>query len=215
MGGFHDRESTGGWQFGGKCFVHIGEPWYPNLIQESANYRKLRDLTDSLMASISNLVQQSKETAQSYYLWLTQLVIDKYQSLLISDQAKDNFFKEVSKIYSKVPKNKLRLREEIINLKTAFTNYGSENIKNELETAEKRLAEKEAERKIKSQYSKLLLKGKIMLVTGKTQELDSFIRKELDKIDVSVADDVLEQPYNMEDYYQAMARSVSELRVDR
>jgi 1-acyl-sn-glycerol-3-phosphate acyltransferase len=68
LGGFHDRESTGGWQFGGKCFVQIGEPWYPNLLQESENYRKLRELTDSLMTSVGNLVQQAKETAQSYYL---------------------------------------------------------------------------------------------------------------------------------------------------
>jgi 1-acyl-sn-glycerol-3-phosphate acyltransferase len=68
MGRFHDRESTGGWQFGGKCFVHIGEPWYPNLIQENFNYRKLRMHTNSLMTSIGNLVHQAKETAQSYYL---------------------------------------------------------------------------------------------------------------------------------------------------
>lgn len=68
MSSFHDRESTGGWQFGGKCFIHIGEPWYPTLIQENFNYRKLRSLTDSLMTSIGNLVHQAKETAQSYYL---------------------------------------------------------------------------------------------------------------------------------------------------
>ena len=68
MGGFHDRESTGGWQFGGKCFVQIGEPWYPNLIQENANYQKLRMLTDSVMTSVGNLVHQAKETAQSFYL---------------------------------------------------------------------------------------------------------------------------------------------------
>lgn len=63
----HHRESSGGWQFGGMCFIHIGEPWYPTLIHENFNYRKLRILTDSLMSSIGNLVNQAKEAAQSYY----------------------------------------------------------------------------------------------------------------------------------------------------
>jgi 1-acyl-sn-glycerol-3-phosphate acyltransferase len=64
----HNRESTGGWQFGGKCFIQIGEPWYPSLFQENFNYHKLRSLTNSLMTSIGNLVHQAKQAAQSYYL---------------------------------------------------------------------------------------------------------------------------------------------------
>ncbi len=61
--GLHNRKASGGWQFGGKCFVHIGEPWYPNLIQENINYRKIRELTDTVMARVGNLVNQAKESA--------------------------------------------------------------------------------------------------------------------------------------------------------
>lgn len=68
LSGLHNREATGGWQFGGKCFVSIGEPWYPNLIKENINYRKIRELTDTVTTTIGKLVNQAKETAQSYYL---------------------------------------------------------------------------------------------------------------------------------------------------
>lgn len=66
ISGLHNRESSGGWQFGGKCFVSIGEPWYPNLVQENINYRKMRELTDTVMTRIGELVNQAKETAQSF-----------------------------------------------------------------------------------------------------------------------------------------------------
>ena len=63
VNGLHNRKASGGWQFGGKCFVRIGEPWYPNLIQENINYRKMRELTDTVMTRIGNLVNQAKESA--------------------------------------------------------------------------------------------------------------------------------------------------------
>lgn len=63
-GRLHNRDSTGGWQFGGKCFIHIGEPWHLTSLQEANSYRKLREISDMMMSKIGDLVQQAKDTAQ-------------------------------------------------------------------------------------------------------------------------------------------------------
>lgn len=59
-GHFHNRDTIGWWQFGGRCAVQIGEPWQPFLASTTdRSYRALRDLTDRLMARIQELVQQA------------------------------------------------------------------------------------------------------------------------------------------------------------
>jgi len=62
---FHDRDNLGRWQFGGRCYVEIGEPWQlTNLIIDKVNYREIRKLTDKMMARISELVQQAQVEAR-------------------------------------------------------------------------------------------------------------------------------------------------------
>lgn len=64
-GHFHNRDTLGRWQFGGRCFVEIGEPWQlPNMVVDKVNYREIRKLTDKMMARISELVQQAQEEAR-------------------------------------------------------------------------------------------------------------------------------------------------------
>jgi 1-acyl-sn-glycerol-3-phosphate acyltransferase len=62
-GNFHDRETVGWWQFGGKCVVNIGEPWQL-AVQEKTDrsYRYLRDLTDKLMNNVQELVNQAAKS---------------------------------------------------------------------------------------------------------------------------------------------------------
>ncbi len=61
---FHDRESTGQWQFGGTCFINIGEPWLPQLAPRAeANYRVLRKVTEDLMGRVLELVENAKSYA--------------------------------------------------------------------------------------------------------------------------------------------------------
>jgi 1-acyl-sn-glycerol-3-phosphate acyltransferase len=62
-GHFHDRETVGWWQFGGKCIVNIGEPWQL-AVQEKTDrsYRYLRDLTDKLMNNVQELVNQAAKS---------------------------------------------------------------------------------------------------------------------------------------------------------
>jgi len=60
----HDRETTGQWQFGGTCFINIGEPWLPQLSpQAEANYRVLRKVTEDLMERVIELVESAKNYA--------------------------------------------------------------------------------------------------------------------------------------------------------
>ena len=60
----HDRETTGQWQFGGTCFINIGEPWLPQLSpQAEANYRVLRKVTEDLMERVIELVESAKSYA--------------------------------------------------------------------------------------------------------------------------------------------------------
>jgi 1-acyl-sn-glycerol-3-phosphate acyltransferase len=64
-GHFHDRETLGRWQFGGQCFVHIGDPWqYTLSLQEKVNYRELRKFTEKMMMRIADLVQQAQDEAR-------------------------------------------------------------------------------------------------------------------------------------------------------
>lgn len=64
-GHFHNRETIARWQFGGQCFVHIGDPWeYTATIQDRVNYRELRKFTEKMMARIADLVQQAQEEAR-------------------------------------------------------------------------------------------------------------------------------------------------------
>ena len=49
-GHFHQRDTLGRWQFGGQCFVRIGDPWQLTAsIQEKVNYRELRKTTEKMM----------------------------------------------------------------------------------------------------------------------------------------------------------------------
>lgn len=64
-GHFHDRDTIGRWQFGGRCFVQIGEPWQlASYIQMKENYRELRRITDRLMMRVADLMQQAQEEAR-------------------------------------------------------------------------------------------------------------------------------------------------------
>ncbi len=66
-GHFHNRDTVGWWQFGGRCFVQIGEPWQPYLAATTdRSYRALRDLTDRLMLRIQDLVQQASRSFEYY-----------------------------------------------------------------------------------------------------------------------------------------------------
>lgn len=64
-GHFHDRDTIARWQFGGQCFVHIGDPWqYTLSLQEMVNYRELRKFTERMMSRIAELVQQAQDEAR-------------------------------------------------------------------------------------------------------------------------------------------------------
>jgi len=64
-GHFHNRETIGWWQFGGRTIVRIGEPWQPAIFAATdRNYRALRDLTDRLMTRVQELVQQAAASLQ-------------------------------------------------------------------------------------------------------------------------------------------------------
>lgn len=64
-GHFHNRDTIGWWQFGGRTIVRIGEPWQPSLFAATdRNYRALRELTDKLMARVQELVQQAAASFQ-------------------------------------------------------------------------------------------------------------------------------------------------------
>lgn len=59
-GHFHNRDTIGWWQFGGRTIVRIGEPWQPSLLTSTdRSYRALRDLTDRLMTRVQDLVYQA------------------------------------------------------------------------------------------------------------------------------------------------------------
>jgi len=52
------RQTLGGWQFGGPCFVHIGEPLHlPREAKIENSTDAVNDLTDELMYRIDRLVQ--------------------------------------------------------------------------------------------------------------------------------------------------------------
>ncbi len=64
-GHFHDRDTIGWWQFGGRTVVRIGEPWQPSIYAATdRNYRALREMTDKLMGRIQELVQQAAASFQ-------------------------------------------------------------------------------------------------------------------------------------------------------
>jgi len=65
-GHFHGRETVGRWQFGGRCFVQIGEPWQPLVDEVDRGYRTLRAHTQQMMAQIMDLVEQAKAEAGKY-----------------------------------------------------------------------------------------------------------------------------------------------------
>jgi 1-acyl-sn-glycerol-3-phosphate acyltransferase len=62
-GHFHDRDTVGWWQFGGKCMVNIGEPWQL-MVQERTDrsYRYMRELSDRLMNNVQDLVNQAAKS---------------------------------------------------------------------------------------------------------------------------------------------------------
>ncbi len=58
---FFNRLTIGRWQFGGGCFVEIGEPWrISNTVGVRFNYREIRRITENLMARVAELVQQAQ-----------------------------------------------------------------------------------------------------------------------------------------------------------
>lgn len=62
-GHFHNRDTVGWWQFGGKTFVHFGEPWQLTITESTdRSYRYLRELSDRLMHTIQDLVNQTAKT---------------------------------------------------------------------------------------------------------------------------------------------------------
>ncbi|MCJ7537499.1 MAG: 1-acyl-sn-glycerol-3-phosphate acyltransferase, partial [Anaerolineales bacterium] len=62
-GHFHDRDTVGWWQFGGKCNVNIGEPWQLAMQEKTdRSYRYLRELTDKLMNNVQDLVNQAAKS---------------------------------------------------------------------------------------------------------------------------------------------------------
>ncbi len=57
---FNRREALGWWQWGGQCFVHIGEPCHLFLSEQvERSHRYLRQVTDQIMATIQDLVDQA------------------------------------------------------------------------------------------------------------------------------------------------------------
>lgn len=64
-GHFHNRDTLARWQFGGQCFVQIGDPWqYTLSLQEKVNYREMRKFTEKMMIRIADLVHQAQEEAR-------------------------------------------------------------------------------------------------------------------------------------------------------
>jgi len=62
---FFNRLTIGRWQFGGGCFVEIGEPWrISNTVGDRFNYREIRRITENLMARVAELVQQAQDEAR-------------------------------------------------------------------------------------------------------------------------------------------------------
>lgn len=66
-GRFFGRQNIARWQIGGRCFVHVGEPWQLNLAKEAdKSYRVLREYTQNVMTQIADLVDQAKEEAHKW-----------------------------------------------------------------------------------------------------------------------------------------------------
>lgn len=64
-GHFHQRDTLGRWQFGGQCFVRIGDPWQlTTSIQEKVNYRELRKTTEKMMTRVTELVSLAQDEAR-------------------------------------------------------------------------------------------------------------------------------------------------------
>ena len=64
-GYFHNRNTLGRWQFGGGCFVEVGEPWrISTAVTDKINYREIRRITENIMARVSVLVQQAQDEAR-------------------------------------------------------------------------------------------------------------------------------------------------------
>jgi 1-acyl-sn-glycerol-3-phosphate acyltransferase len=64
-GHFHQRDTLGRWQFGGQCFVRIGDPWQLTAsFQEKVNYRELRKTTEKMMNRVAELVSLAQDEAR-------------------------------------------------------------------------------------------------------------------------------------------------------
>ena len=67
----HGRQTYGSWQFGGPCFISIGETWQPRL-ESSMNSlfaynRMVRGLTDDMMVRITALVEQARTFSNNFF----------------------------------------------------------------------------------------------------------------------------------------------------
>jgi 1-acyl-sn-glycerol-3-phosphate acyltransferase len=60
------RDRFARWQFGGQCFITIGEPWHPFLEEMDKSYQSLRFLTQQMMTQVMDRVEQAKEEASQY-----------------------------------------------------------------------------------------------------------------------------------------------------
>jgi hypothetical protein len=60
------RDRFARWQFGGRCFITIGEPWNPLIEEMDKSYQSLRLMTHQMMAQIMDLVEQAKNEASQF-----------------------------------------------------------------------------------------------------------------------------------------------------
>ncbi len=71
-----DRESLGGWQFGGSSFIAIGDAWNVaqeiQSIQDMQGYRRLRQASDELRTRMEALVKHAADLAEKWGIQPTQ-----------------------------------------------------------------------------------------------------------------------------------------------
>ncbi len=56
-----DRTTVGRWQWGGKMYLTIGEPWLPAMRENiDRQYNSVREVTEAMMGRVSQLVAQAR-----------------------------------------------------------------------------------------------------------------------------------------------------------
>ena len=60
-----DRTTVGRWQWGGRMYLSIGEPWLPAMRENfDRQYNNVREVTDGMMSQVSQLVAQARAMAK-------------------------------------------------------------------------------------------------------------------------------------------------------